>query len=240
MCTRSMHRLITDTEFVSKNIVSYGLIVYAQDTQHWLIIQRKHSVDFILFFKGAYRPVHLPFIFSNITPAEADIIRNCIQRGPEYFSNIYLNELGFAPIGLDYARVRMAESVNIVKHLLVTLNISDNDLAWTWPKGRLSYDTGKESPLECAFREFDEEVEIKLPEPVYISSSCFNEILKTRDCRNVECRYWVYVIAHEIPLTPPQAHPEVADRRWVDLAECRRLLTHTLALDDAVHQIKNI
>jgi hypothetical protein len=234
MPLRSQPRLITDTTFASKNIVSYGLIVYARDTQRWAIIQRKHSVDFVLFFKGLYRPVHLPMMISAITVPEAEIIKNCSKLGPTYFSKIYLDELGLPLTCLEYSQIRMAESLKIVNRLLTKLDIQNNTLAWTWPKGRLSYDSGKESPFECAVREFTEEVEIVLPLQAAISQDCIVETVKAIDCRNVESRYWVYVIDHEIPMSAPQGHPEVSNRMWATTEECATRLHSRITLEQAL------
>lgn len=224
-------RLILDTPFSVRSTVSYGLIVYARDTERWAIIQRKHSVEFLLFMRGFYRLTHLPLLLSCITVPEAEIIKKCLNEGPTVFKNIYLHDLGLCEDSLQYALVRMAESRKVVLNLLPKLDLTKNELSWTWPKGRLTYTqpgsiAERETPFDCAKREFTEEVEIELPAPLFISDTYVSEIVHTITGRNIESRYWIYIIPNEIPLTPPLDHPEVASRIWADTNQCRALVHH--------------
>lgn len=219
------HRLVLSTPFSVRSTISYGLIVYAQDTKRWVVIQRKHSAEFLLFMRGVYRLTHLPLLLSRITKPEGETIMKCLMGGPDIFRSIYLDELELSPNNLEYALIRMAETRNIVLELLPKLDLSSNELSWTWPKGRLTYcQIDRETPFECAKREFIEEVEIALPTPVFISDTYVSENVHTITGRNIESRYWIYIIPKEVPLFPPDNHPEVADRRWVDTEECRSLV----------------
>lgn len=217
-------RLILDTPFSTRSTISYGLIVYAKDTKRWALIQRKHSVEFLLFIRGLYRLTYLPLLLSCITKDEAAIIDRCLKGGPKVFEHIFLNELELSPKDLDYALIRMAESRLVVSNLLLKLDLSENTLKWTWPKGRLHISADRETPFDCAKREFTEEVEITLPPPLYISDTYVSENVKTITGRNIESRYWIYIIPNEIPMTPPKSHPEVATRMWTDTETCKKLI----------------
>lgn len=217
-------RLILDTPFSTRSTISYGLIVYAKDTKRWALIQRKHSVEFLLFIRGLYRLTYLPLLLSCITKDEAAIIDRCLKGGPKVFEHVFLNELELSPKDLDYALIRMAESRLVVSSLLLKLDLSENKLKWTWPKGRLHISSDRETPFDCAKREFTEEVEITLPPPLYISDSYVSENVKTITGRNIESRYWIYIIPNEIPMTPPKSHPEVATRMWTDTETCKNLI----------------
>ncbi len=236
-------RLVLETPFSSRSIVSYGLIVYAKDTNRWAVIQRKHSVEFLLFIRGLYRLTHLPLILSCITEQESLIIIKCLKEGPEIFKSIYLNDLGLCQDSLNYALIRMAESRNIVLNLLPKLNLTNNTLSWSWPKGRLlisSDSFNKETPFDCAKREFMEEVEIDLPPPIFISDSYINEITKTMMGRNIESRYWIYIISNEISMTPPNCHLEVANRFWVDTTTCQTLINHDTLFSQVIDIVSSI
>ena len=216
-------RLILETPFTSKSIISYGLIVYAIDTQRWALIQRKHSVEFLLFIRGLYRLTHLPLLLSSITSHESTIIKKCIDNGPSFFKDFYLNHLDLDPIGLKYSLIRLAESRTIVTKLLSNIDLTQNQLQWTWPKGRLhiSFDNTitRETPFDCAKREFSEEVEITLPPPLFISDTYVSENIQTFTGRNIESRYWIYVISNEIPMSHPSSNPEVSNQ--IGRASCR-------------------
>lgn len=235
---KSRRRLILETPFCVRSTVSYGLIVYAQDTGKWVIVQRKHSVEFLLFMRGFYRLTHLPLLLSHITINEAQCIQKCLKEGPKTFRQIYLEELGLCSDELKYALLRMAESRIIVINLLNKLDLTNNSLSWTWPKGRLNYlhnesNLERETPFNCAKREFSEEVEILLPPPLSISNTYISETIRTITGKNVESRYWIYIIPNEIPLSTPIDHEEVADRKWVSTEECKKLICR----DDLFNQI---
>lgn len=237
--TRSFNikrRLVIDTPFSTRSTISYGLIVYAKDTERWALIQRKHSVEFLLFIRGLYRLTHLPLLLSHITHNEAAIIDKCLHGGPNIFQDVYLNQLNLGPEGLQYALIRMAESRNVVSKMMPKLDLTGNDLTWSWPKGRLHISSDRETPFDCAKREFIEEVEIKLPSPTFVSDTYISENIRTITGRNIESRYWIYIISNEIPMTQPKSHPEVANRLWVDSEMCQKLINH----DTLFKQIFNI
>jgi ADP-ribose pyrophosphatase YjhB (NUDIX family) len=239
-CTVNKHRLILDTPFSTRSTISYGLIVFAKNTGRWAIIQRKHSVEFLLFIRGIYRLTYLPILLSCVTVDEASIIEQCLKNGPDFFKDIYLHKLGLSSDGLSYALIRMAESHHIVLNMLPKLDLLNNDLRWTWPKGRLHISSNRETPFECAKREFAEEVEILLPPPLFISDTYVSENIKTITGRNIESRYWIYIIPTEIPMFPPESHPEVANRSWVDTDTCRSKIGRDTLLNHIISIVSSI
>ena len=221
------HRIILDTPFLCKSTISYGLIVYAKNTKKWAIVQRRHSIEFMVFIRGIYRITHLPFLLSCIMEDESKSIQKCLCGGPELFRKLYLTELHLPQEGLEYALIRMAESRNIVLNLLTNLNLENNVLDWNWPKGRMSYSTdpfSRESAFDCAVREFSEEVEITLPSHIFISDTYVTETVSTITGRNIEARYWIYIISDEVPMPVQNDNFEVRDKKWVTTEECQSLL----------------
>jgi 8-oxo-dGTP pyrophosphatase MutT (NUDIX family) len=148
-----------------------------------------------------------------------------------------LNHLNLGHDGLQYALIRMAESRNVVSKMLPKIIVSNNRLSWSWPKGRLHISEDRETPFDCAKREFTEEVEIKLPPPLFISDTYISENLRTITGRNIESRYWIYIIPNEIPMTPPKSHPEVSTRAWVDTETCQRLISQHNALFKQINEM---
>lgn len=226
---KRIRRLVVDIPFVNFHVISYGFIVYAKDTGRSVIVQRKHSAEFLLIMRGLYRLGHLTLILPYITSEEATIITKCINFGPMIFKDIYF-ELGLSTEELEYALIRMAEMRNIILELLPKLDLTNNYLSWNWPKGRLNISPNKEIPFECAKREFLEETELSLPPPVFISDDYIIENVRTITGRNIESRYWIYVIPNEIPLNPPNNHPEVSSRMWTIIDKCEVMLSHKTLL----------
>jgi ADP-ribose pyrophosphatase YjhB (NUDIX family) len=236
-------RIILDTPFFTRSTISYGLIVYARNTKNWAIIQRKHSVEFLLFIRGLYRVSYLPFLLSYITEEESKTIKKCIQGGSDVFKHIYLNELNLSDgKELEYALIRMAENNHIIVDIIDKLNFSKNTLKWTWPKGRLHISNNRsdrETPFDCAKREFIEEVEINLPPPIYISDTHISENIKTLTGRIIESRYWIYIIPEEIPMFSPKNHMEVSNRMWANTEKCKILINSNYIFNEIVEIVSS-
>lgn len=224
-----IQRVIITNPFQTSNVISYGLKVFAQDTKRWVIVQSKHSVEFLLIFRGFYRKTFTKFLLSKITIEESLIIIKCLTEKTDYFINKYLYELKLDSNGLLYALVRMAESRKDILNIISDLDLSMNILPWNWPKGRIKISWIKESIFECAKREFFEEVEINLPAAVMISESYISEQITAITGRNFEFRYWIYVIKNEIELSPPKFNPEVINRLWVDTETCYKMIPQSVS-----------
>ena len=225
-------RLVLSTPFSFKNTISYGLVVFAKNTGRWIMVENKNTIDFLIFFEGSYRLTNLPLILSLITQDESDIIRQCLIGGPDKFASIYM-ELQLNPDGLPYALMRMMENYDTISSLLSNLELFKNKLKWTWPKGRISY-SNRETPFECAKREFVEEVEIALPDPLFISDNYIHETIKTMMGRSIESRYWIYITENEVPIHRPELNLEVNDRKWVDIETCRNMMNSSSLFNQAI------
>lgn len=221
------YRLILDTPFNSKNIISYGLIVYARNTQRWLLIQHRHTVEFLLIIRGLYRKTHLPFLLSCITPSEADLIKECIKKGPLFFNNFYTNELKLDPNGLKHAISKISELRNVIINLLSKLDLSLNELKWFWPKGRSSQFS--ENTFTIACKEFYEKTGLQLPPPLFISDNYISEINNTISGRTIESRYFLYVIENEIPIDNNAKIPtDIIQRKWMNTDTCQHYINSSL------------
>lgn len=220
----NLHRIIVSAPFNIRTIISYGLMVFAKDTKRWVIVRDKHTIEYVLLMKGYYRSTFTKLLLSKITIEESIIIRKCLTNTIDVFVDIYLNNLKLEKNGLLYAIVRMAESRNNILEILDNINISNNTLSWTWPKGRIQNYYFKETDFECALREFKEEVEIDLPPSILNSDNYIEEHITTLTGRKLESRFWIYVIPKELELHKPVDHSEVCDRIWVDTETCIKLI----------------
>ena len=235
------HRLIINTPFIERSIISYGLIVYAKQTQTWAVIQRKHSVEFLLYIRGSYKISQLPLLLSKITPEEKDMVLNCLS-DINYCKNIFLNVVKMSKNDWEYASLRLTETSHIALLIIMACDVSKNELAWNWPKGRIHISSKRETPMACARREFNEEVEVVLTQPLYISDKYISEILRTSSGRVIEARYWIYIIENEIAMPELHEHPEVSARRWVTTDECYNLINNKSLfsrIKNIIYQIEN-
>lgn len=228
-------RLITSTNFDKSKIISHGLILYAKDTKECIIVQRLHSVEFLLIFTGQYRPSLIPLLIPNLTKEEILILKKIINDNT-LFKNVFL-EMGYKK-DLDYAYIRFIESINLIQECIDRYSYN-NKLKWTFPKGRLNIEDV--DGFTCACREFVEEVEHELPKAIYISPHYFVvENLKTLGCKNIESRCWLYVVEHKFDLLPIINHTEVNDRKWILLEKALHYINKDELLKPINDMIENL
>lgn len=224
-------RLITQTSFENSKIISYGLILLVENTEETIIVQRLHSVEFLLLFTGQYRPSIICLLVPFITPEEVDIF-HLVLKNPELYKDIFVN-MGYDEKDYDYAFIRFMESKHIFQNCLYKYNCH-NELKWTFPKGRINPD-GKEDGFTCACREFVEEVEHELPEPIKISDEYIViETVKTLGCKLIESRCWVYVIKDKFRLPKIINNKEVNNRQWVSLKKALKMMDKEELYNDII------
>ena len=222
MIEKQNYRIILNLDFTFKCIISYGLIVYNLENCRWLLTQRKHSVEFLIYCSGDYRISGVPVLLMNMTSSEINEIKKCFQ-DPEYFQELY-SSLQLDTADYLYALERLKDSKEIVLEYTNNHQIN-NELRWTWPKGRVDYDNQNETGWECACREFFEEVGVRLPEYELISNHPVIENFKTLDGKIIESRYWIVIIRNQFELPADvSSNCEVCDRRWVTTSEVTQLL----------------
>jgi 8-oxo-dGTP pyrophosphatase MutT (NUDIX family) len=219
------HRLVINAPYQNKNVISYGLIVYAEDTQKWLLVQRRHSIEYIALIRGMYRLTHLPIFFDKMTREEIRTVQTYFTSN-EKFKELY-NSMYLEDTYLDYALLRREENAELILNL-VNQPRPGKELDWNWPRGRINYNRllERERPFMCALREFAEEVEVELPQAIRVSPNYISELIHSYIGRNIECRYWLYIIPHEFELPSISENLEVSDRKWMSTAEATQNLTN--------------
>lgn len=214
-------RLIIDNTFNTKSIISYGLIVYALDSEKILIIQRKHSVEFVLLMTGNYRPTYLPFLISMLTALERDHLYYSLQ-DESYFKNLYIKEFYSKRLNIKYVYTRLMDAKEEIINLLFFFRHKINYLTWHWPKGRPN--NSKEDGFACAKREFIEEVEVFLPKPLVIDNQIYLSTAKALGGRNIKNKYFFCVIEKEFSLPETCINDEVSNRKWVKVKSLKKYM----------------
>lgn len=238
MDVKHRRRLIISTPFTSKRVISHGLIVYAMDSKRWVIIQQKHTIEFTLFIKGAYRPTFLPIYLSCITKTEAVTINKCLDC-EEYFQEIYLKELNLAPDGLIYAKKRLHESCDIVRRLLSALAdaLADNKTDWGFPKGKASFSSERKSSLAVAQQRFVDEIGIQLPPALFISEDYVSETIKTLTNRILEYRYWIYIVPLEFSIATDNISNNIITKQWADTEVCKQIINNNALFEQVANVV---
>lgn len=223
------YRIVINSEFTSKPIISYGLIIYARDTERWLLTRRRHSIEFLLIIKGNYRISYLAMMIKNLTHNEVAELRKALYEDG-YFEKLCIK------MQLDVFHSSKL-IFNLNRNILIKLldKNTNSELKWTWPKGRLN---NKEQPFDCALREFSEEVECSLPQASYISSTYIQDINRTYSSWILENRYWLYVVENEFEIEQPNDNIEVSERKWCDTNECLSHIRHNGYFDEILNLVR--
>lgn len=123
---------------------------------NFLLIQRKHSIDYEVFIRGGYKYEKLPFHITRMSNIEIDRIIENENDFDMLWANLWHN-----PDNKNYQHEK-----NKAKQRFETLNISElfydvvpayTHPSWGFPKGRRH---SKETDRECAIREFIEETNV--------------------------------------------------------------------------------
>ena len=202
-------RLLLSAQFTRRSIVSYGVMLYARDTGRWLLVQRKHSVEFILLLRGNYRYSHLPIITTHLTRDEAQTLAFLISSGPLTYSR-YLERIGLEVSSSDHGYSQLKTHSSTLRVLLGNVAHHEAPL-WTWPKGRCEIG---ESPFSSAKREFEEETGVPFPSGAYVSPAYYSQTLLSLQGTDIVTRCWLCSVEREFALPRPRENPEVIASDW--------------------------
>lgn len=140
-------------------IISCGIICYRfnQDKKEleYLIVQRKHSIEFIDYVRGKYpnNQIQVEHLFENMTVNEKYLLAT--ESFDNLWNNIWLNKTN-DNLRIEYhnACKKFENNRNELNKLLKITKNKNGTLEWGFPKGRRERN---ETNYMCAIREFVEE-----------------------------------------------------------------------------------
>jgi predicted NUDIX family NTP pyrophosphohydrolase len=215
-----MNRIVLD--YTKKIITSHGLIVYSMNTKKWLLVCRKHTSEFINLMRGCYRNSYIYLLLQKITEKEKKWLIKCCKNNIFYFSKIYIREVISNEKNIKSSYKRLQNNKDLILDFFENFVYQkQNFLLWYWPKGKIEKN---ENPFQCAVREFQEEVGVELPEPVYVYKEIIKENFYTIDGITIESRLWICFIEKEFEIPKFDFHIEISDRKWFSEEECFNIL----------------
>jgi len=225
-------RIIVNSPFSQRHLISYGLAVFALDTRRWLLVRPLTTPNFSSIVRGFYRVSELKNMTKHIVHVERESLLTCLRAkdSAKEFENLYarLFALHAPEEAAEDARDRayaLQRFLDARRELLSALE-SDECAAvieWTWPKGRRN--GANETNLETAVREFEEESGISSRDIHIITNEPLVEFYKSNNGRVYETQCWVGVVEREAQLPPITAVGEIGDRRWIDEDEITRMFS---------------
>lgn len=212
--------LVIENPFILRTYKSYGLIVYAKDTQRWFLVKRRHSHSLIILLKGCFVEAAVPGLVENLTDIEVQNLIACL--GSKDYLSRYLKETfnEDSLSSLEYVWGRFQISKELIIQALNQRDRSIPEPQWFWTKGQANSSPNKgyeENPQNAAFREFKEEAGIDLKMHIHhlkISKETFNHTINSHSGRIYSSSFWVVILENEIISPFPFDNIEVSDRRW--------------------------
>lgn len=213
---------------IHKPSMSYGLIPYNRSGKniHYLLIQRRDTMEYIEFIRGKYKHSLLPTYFSLMTREERSRIMN--HNFDALWADLWINKTSRS-YREQYIKAKERYVADVHTH------IENNDKCqehapWGFPKGRKMYG---ENIVDTALREYEEETclenkSLRLMKNKIISETfrgsdekmyCFNFFLAESPEQNLPQRVDTPECIRQSTISE-----EVADAKWVTYEEGMKML----------------
>jgi 8-oxo-dGTP pyrophosphatase MutT (NUDIX family) len=204
---------LLNSEYTTFHTNSYGAIIYARDIKSFLVVQRKHSYEFLLILRAMYRPSYLYLYIPNLHPQEMEHINCILREGKKYLYNLY-KSLKFNMYHFENTLEMFEKCRDIYVDLLS--KHPGKELSWTFPKGKMNSYEKVEDTIK---REYLEEVELDFPEYTHKSSDFIEDIYIGLFNCTIHDYYYIYIIDNAFELPEAIDNPEVACRKWISKNE---------------------
>jgi len=162
------------TDINSKDLYavwSYGLMLFCKTDKKWAIVQRKHSVAFLKLMKCRFSISYIQNLLDRTTEEEKQMFMEFIlTRDIAYLQRNNINHTKEDIVHINNVLDQYGDI--FVSHVMNS-RVSC-PLEWTWPKGMKNYD--EEPPLSVAYREFEEEVGVRIDKKLVIHDEHLNSI----------------------------------------------------------------
>lgn len=226
-------RIVVDSPFTTRHLLSYGIAACAADTGRWLLVRPTTSPNFSSLVRGFYRVSDIGNMVRYITREEwSELYACCLVDGEQEreraFRALYLTKF---PIKTSedesdfaYALERFEQCRLSIRYSLENCPVQDHpEIDWTWPKGRRN--GPEESALDAAMREFYEETGLDAKDLIVVTREPIGEFYRSNNGRIYETQCWVALLPREVQPPPVIEVGEISDRRWFSADELRSLFT---------------
>lgn len=207
---------IKSNPFVISNSVSHGIILQAQNTQRWLVVQQRYTYAYFQIVKGKFYGGQIFDLIRRLSYQETQkivsLLRHCDMRSRliklylSIFRQVSLSEL-------NYALTMLQEFSSTILNLIDHNSRRKDETEWFWPKGQAQ--RGEES-LDAALREFREEVKIDLTRKRYRVIKPMHQTVVDKNGRSYRTVLWLCCIDEEFFLPEvTKKDVEIRQRVWV-------------------------
>lgn len=217
-------RRIISTSYEHHKITSYGLVVYSKKNKKWIMVRRKHSIEYVMLMKGRYEKSFIPVLLKGLTLEEIKNLEKFLLNSSYYFNEIKkFNKPGVFHLNNCYDLFKNCKDViTTVLNKMKKDKFTWYELQWEWPKGMCDKN---ESGINCAIREFKEEVGIDISN---FSAKVYS--LKSQNNlysdKIIELYFWLYIIDDDFIINPCEEEDfEISERKWMTEKEVYEVLS---------------
>lgn len=213
---------ISYNSFNGKSITSYGCILRSLEKEvRYLLVRRKHSVDYIDIIRGGWSISNLPLLLTNITQKER-------QKLFLPFDTLWVDLITQPTEGsnYEYAKYRFSLLTPYISALLEKIPCCPEGEAnmWHFPKGRIDYTNSfGEQPIKCAIREFKEETYgYDLKDSRMFSNRVYFEEYTGTNSKKYRAEYFVFLTNEAKKIEDPiSKDAEMEIVRWMTLSDIK-------------------
>lgn len=174
-------------------IISYGIILFTDSIGmtdvKYLLYRRRDTFEYIDFLRGCWcSEEHLPYLFSMMTPEERNRLRNHTLR--ELWDDLWVHHNCKIYVdGYPRAKRKYDSIAHRIKDLLDSTTSVIEHPPMGWPKGKKN--NIRETPIDCAIREFTEETRIPLYRDAIWSDKPYIEKFRGGDGKLYQTYYYL-------------------------------------------------
>jgi 8-oxo-dGTP pyrophosphatase MutT (NUDIX family) len=212
-------------------ITSYGVIVFRSSPHgiQFLMIRRKDSFGFIDFIRGKYSPYNIYQIQNIINEMSVSEKQRLIT---EPFSELWNNmwgdttnsqykseeQISCKKMEIILNGVNINDEIINLKDLIERSNTNWEETEWEFPKGRRNH---KETDLDCALREFEEETGIPKEKLRVVENLLpFEEVFIGTNHKSYKHKYFLAYMNEVDDFLNNYQLSEVSKIEWKTLDEC--------------------
>lgn len=181
----------------SKPITSYGIIAFQRKKNndlHFLLIQRKDSIGYLDLLRGRYMEnakgknamlQNIKILIEEMIPEEVERLKTKSFR--ELWDALWINHRCRAYV-TDYKDAESKFAALDLSNLLANVECKWNKQEYGFPKGRRN---GRETDLQCARREFEEETGLKSHDYTIVDDLEIQEVFTGSNGKNYRHIYYI-------------------------------------------------
>lgn len=216
-------------------ITSYGIILFTilNNEILYLTAQRRDTIEYVDFIRGQYNYKNIRSYFSLMSQEERDRITK--YTFDELWKDLWINrQHRIYKECYSKAKDRFKRIQPELENILKETNTETVEPQWIFPKGKKN---SRETPIDCAVREFKEETRMNIDEIDIISEEPFIETFKGSNGKSYSTHYYIAyanepieikttIIDEVVRKNKHTVSEEISHMEWLTLENAKKKLNN--------------